>query len=90
MTEVDVKLSDGTVVTVKPLTVGEVISNKASDNEMRSLKLVAAAVVKVNGEKKKLDPIKDISKWIMGDFTKVLNEVMRISGLEESEVEIKK
>ena len=88
--EVDVKRSDGTVVTIRPLTVGDLISTKADDPEIRNVKLVANAVVKVNGEVKKLDPLKDVAKWPLGDFVKVQNKLMEISGLSESDLEIKK
>lgn len=87
---VDIKLSDGTVVTIRPLKVGDLISNKAQDPEIRNIKLVASAVVKVNGEKKKVDPIADVSEWPLGDFVKVQSKLMEISGLSESDLEIKK
>jgi len=83
-------LSDGTVIKLRKLKMKDLLdAENTNSTTMRAMKLIAAAVVEVDGEEKKLT-VKDILDWDIGDFQKVSDQLSKFSGIELTEGEVKK
>ncbi len=87
---IEYTLSDGTVIKLRKLKMKDLVNAEgAQNNTLRAMKLVASAIIEVNGEEKTYT-YKDVAEWDVGDFQKVSELLSEFSGLELTEREIKK
>lgn len=86
---IEVMLSDGTVIKARKLKMRDLLNATAKDATLKSMQLVAMAIVEVDGEQRKLSALEDIANWDLEDFTKVSEAVTSFSGVNVDESEIK-
>jgi len=87
---IEYTLSDGTVIKLRKLKMKDLVNAEgAQNNTLRAMKLVASAIIEVNGEEKTYT-YKDVAEWDVGDFQKVSEMLSEFSGLDLTEREIKK
>ena len=84
---VEITMSDGTVLKARKLKMRDLLNADAKNPTLKSMQLVAMAIVEVNGEAKKLSALNDLTDWNLADFNKVSEAVTEFSGinLEESD-----
>ncbi|PZC52316.1 MULTISPECIES: hypothetical protein [unclassified Mesotoga] len=86
---IEVMLSDGTVIKARKLKMRDLLNATAKDATLKSMQLVAMAIVEVDGEQRKLSALEDIANWDLDDFTKVSEAVTSFSGVNVDEAAVK-
>lgn len=86
---IEVMLSDGTVIKARKLKMRDLLNATAKDATLKSMQLVAMAIVEVDGEQRKLSALEDIANWDLEDFTKVSEAITSFSGVNVDESDIK-
>lgn len=86
---IEVMLSDGTVIKARKLKMRDLLNATAKDSTLKSMQLVAMAIVEVDGEQRKLSALEDIANWDLNDFTKVSEAITSFSGVNVDESDIK-
>jgi len=90
METIEFTLSDGTIVTFRKLKMKDLVAAEgAQNNTLRAMKLVASAIIAINGEEKTMT-YRDIAEWDIGDFQKASDLLSEFSGVELNEREVKK
>lgn len=86
---IEIMLSDGTVIKARKLKMRDLLNATAKDATLKSMQLVAMAIVEVDGEQRKLSALEDIANWDLEDFTKVSEAITSFSGVNVDESDIK-
>jgi len=86
---IEIELSDGTIIKARKLKMRDLLNADAKNSTLKSMQIVAMAIMEVNGEEKKLSALKDLANWDLEDFTKVSEAITNFSGINADESDAK-